>query len=478
MDFEYLEGLQRHHASLRLLRSPNMPLIVAFLYQTFPEPSVPAKPESEITSLLADFVFRLRDRHGARNFSESAQVHLAQWSSGHDGYLHKFYPRDSDEPSYEPTPAVERTVAWLRSLRERSFVGTESRLLSVYQLLQQVQQMATRDPQERVATLKQRRREIDEEISRIQQQGLPPVNPTQVRERFHLIEDTARDLLSDFRQIEANFRQLDKATRTRIATSTKEKGALLAEIFSEHDGIWDTDEGQSFRAFWEFMLSLPRKTELEKLIRELLAMEEVAELGQGSSLAGFSYALLEAGNRVYRTVQKLVEQLRRYLDEQTHLESRRIMEVIREIEKSLVAVRSAPPAGDFAEIAEVQAGLHLPMLRCLYARVKPSTMDDEDIEAGSNAGAPDEAVLAEYVDEGRLRERIHAALGPRSQVSLPQILEHFPLEKGLSEILAYLKLASEDERALVDEQHRDQFDYSTAEGTVRRVECPRIIFAR
>lgn len=478
MDFDYLEGLRQHNASLRLLRSPNMPLIIAFLHHTFPEPSVPALPENEIASQLSDFLFRVRERLGDERFPGSAQWYLDNWSSGADGFLHKFYPRDSDEPSYEPTPAVERAISWLRTLRERSFVGTESRLLSIYQLLKEVQQMATRDPQERIDALEKRRREIDQEIARIKAEGLAPVSATQVRERFHLIEDTARSLLSDFRQIESNFRQLDKHTRTRIATSDQPKGLLLAEIFTDHDVIWDTDEGQSFRAFWEFMLSLPRKTELETLIRQILAMEEVRSEGEGSTLAGFSYALLEAGNRVYRTVQKLVEQLRGYLNEQTHLENRRIMEVIREIEKSLVDVRSSPPTGDFAAVADVKTAINLPMLRGLYARIKPVAMDDAVVQTGEHTEAPDEAVLAEYVDEERLRDRIHEALSSRSQVSLPQILEQFPLEKGLAEILTYFKLASDDSRALIDEVAQDTFDYPTIEGTIRRVECPRLIFVR
>ena len=41
----------------------------------------------------------------------------------------------------------------------------------------------------------------------------------------------ARRLLSDFRQVEDNFRQLDRCMREKIATSAKSKGGLLDEIF-------------------------------------------------------------------------------------------------------------------------------------------------------------------------------------------------------------------------------------------------------
>ena len=59
----------------------------------------------------------------------------------------------------------------------------------------------------------------------------------------------AKALLSDFRQVEQNFRDLDRGVREQIATFDGEKGALLDTIFGEHDVIVESDEGKSFRAF-------------------------------------------------------------------------------------------------------------------------------------------------------------------------------------------------------------------------------------
>ena len=61
---------------------------------------------------------------------------------------------------------MERAVAWVRSLKARSFIGTESRLNTVFELLRQMWFGAESDVEARLEELKGRRLELDEEIAR------------------------------------------------------------------------------------------------------------------------------------------------------------------------------------------------------------------------------------------------------------------------------------------------------------------------
>src|SRR3712207_7389670 len=56
------------------------------------------------------------------------------------------------------------------------------------------------------------------------------MNATQIRDRFLQMAGTARALLSDFREVEQNFRDLDRAVRERIATWDGAKAALLDKV--------------------------------------------------------------------------------------------------------------------------------------------------------------------------------------------------------------------------------------------------------
>ena len=71
--------------------------------------------------------------------------------------------------------------------------------------------------------------------------------------------ETARGLLADFRQVEENFRQLDRQVRERITRFEGGKGEVLSDIFDEHDSIAGSDQGRSFRAFWDFLMSPSRQ---------------------------------------------------------------------------------------------------------------------------------------------------------------------------------------------------------------------------
>ena len=66
---------------------------------------------------------------------------------------------------------------------------------------------------------------------------------------------TARSLLSDFRAVEQNFRDLDREVRERIATWDGHKSELLDDIFEARDAISDSDQGRSFVGFWDLLMS-------------------------------------------------------------------------------------------------------------------------------------------------------------------------------------------------------------------------------
>ncbi len=147
------------------------------------------------------------------------------------------------------TPSAERAIEWVRSLMPTQFVGTESRLLTLLHLLRDLAAGSQENSAARVAELERRKAELEREIERVRTGQTGPLDATQIKERHLQATDMARRLLSDFRQVEENFRNLDLHTRERIAVSARPKGALLQEIFGETDHIRCSDQGKSFDAF-------------------------------------------------------------------------------------------------------------------------------------------------------------------------------------------------------------------------------------
>ena len=165
------------------------------------------------------------------------------------------------------------------------------------------------DPEVRITELQKRRDDIDAEIARILAGEISLLDDTGLKDRFQQFLQLARELLTDFREVEHNFRKLDRRVRERIALWEGAKGALLEEIMGERDAIADSDQGKSFRAFWDFLMSQSRQEELSLLLEEVLALPPIISMRPDTRLRRVHYDWLEAGEHTQRTVARLSEQL-------------------------------------------------------------------------------------------------------------------------------------------------------------------------
>ncbi len=482
LDYATLDALRIHHPAWRLLRSDHAALVASFLQRVFVAPNVRVMAAVDLAEALEDELFALRGQLGGQAFPKPAMEYLNDWAGPDKGWLRKFYAQGSDEPQFDLTPATEKAIAWLGQLAERSFVGTESRLLTLFELLRQISEGSEADPARRVEELQRRRDEIDAEIARVLAGDVPMLDGTAVKDRFQQFMQLARELLTDFREVEHNFRQLDRRVRERIALWDGAKGALLEEIMGERDAIGDSDQGRSFRAFWDFLMSSRRQEELTELLERVLALPPVAELRPDGRTRRVHYDWLEAGEHTQRTVAQLSQQLRRFLDDQAWLENRRIMDILHGIETKALALRESPPAGEMMQIAEAAANVELPMERPLFSPpVKPLIADvvleegDEDLDASVLYGQV-------VVDRARLVQHLRKSLQARAQVTLRELVETQPLQHGLAELVAYLQLGSESFKSVVvdDSEETITWEAVASDGTAvrKRARLPRVIYVR
>lgn len=482
LDFATLDALRTHHPAWRLLRSDHAPLVASFLHRVFVAPNVRVMGAADLVDALEDELYALRQQLGDGTFPKNTLEYLNDWASPEKGWLRKFYAQGSDEPQFDLTPATEKAIAWLGTLTERSFVGTESRLLTLFELLKQMSEGSEADPARRIADLQKRRDEIDVEIAWVLSGDAPLLDDTALKDRFQQFTQLARELLTDFREVEHNFRLLDRRVRERIALWEGAKGALLEEIMGERDAIADSDQGKSFRAFWDFLLSSRRQEELTELLDRVLALAPVAELKPDARTRRVHYDWLEAGEHTQRTVAQLSQQLRRFLDDQAWLENRRIMDILHGIEAKALALRDTPPTGAVMDIHELAATIALPMERPLHTPTLRPLIDDIALQAGDEDVDAAALYSQVVVDTARLTGHIRMALQDRTQITLRELTEAHPLQQGLAELVAYLQLGSASFKTMVDESTPDLIAWESVTGDGAAVHklarLPRIIFAR
>ena len=478
LDIDTLEALRRQHPAWRLLQADSAALVASFLHRVFVLPNRRVMREANLAELLEDTLYAVRQQRGGNTYPRSALEYLNDWAANERAWLRKFYPPGTDEAHFDLTPATERALAWLVSLSERSFVGTESRLMTLFELLRQMDEGSETNVDLRVQVLLRRRDAIDAEIERARAGDLALLGDTALRERFAQFTTLARELLADFREVEHNFRGLDRRVRERIALWDGSKGSLLQDILGERDLIAESDQGRSFRAFWDFLMSHARQDELSQLLARVLQLQPVAALHPDPRLKRVHHDWLEAGEQAQRTVALLSQQMRRFLDDQAYLENRRIMDLLRGIEAGALAVRAQQPVGSFMAIAETAPSIELSMERPLHAPPTRLALLSAAIVAGDEDLDP-AALYAQFtVDKAALAQHVRQSLQQRSQVTLTELLVTRPLQQGLAELVAYLALAAEPGRALIDDTQEDQVHWLARGGQQKSARLPRVIFSR
>jgi flagellar motility protein MotE (MotC chaperone) len=477
VDYDEISSLRKHSPAWRLLRADNAPLLLSFFEKVFVDDNIRSISGPDLVSRLDDELYALNEWLGAGTFPRPAKAYLDDWAAPDAGWLRKYYPEGSDEPHFDATPAVEKALSWVKSLRARSFVGTESRLNTIFSLLRQMVFGAETDPQARLDELHRRRNEIDAEIARVQAGEIELLDASAQRDRYQQFSATARELLSDFREVEANFRNLDRELRERIAGWTGSKGELLDDILGSRETIADSDQGKSFRAFYDFLLSHARQEELTELIAKV---QELAELGEPDPrMRHIHYDWLDAGERTQNTVRQLSEQLRRFLDDQVWFENRRVIDILRGIEASALKLREDPGiAAITTEIDGASPAITLPMERPLYRPVTKAPIDSGSVRPGEDGFDAPALFDQVHVDPARLSLTVRRALLSRPQVGLAQLISEQPLEQGLAELVTYLSLSDPGFRVVFDESATQQLSWPDDDGRLRTADLPGVVFTR
>lgn len=481
-DYATFDEMHTHSPAWRLMRSDHAPMVISFLYRAYLKDNVRVMSAAELSDALEDHLFTLREQSSENAYPRAALDYLNEWASPEKGWLRKFYRHGSDEPQFDLTPATEKAISWVCTLAERSFVGTESRLLTLFELLKQMSEGSESDPAKRIAELYRRRGEFDDEIARVSTGDMPLLDDTALKDRFQQFTQLARGLLTDFREVEQKFRSLDRHARERIALWEETKGLLVEEIMSGRDAIADSDQGRSFQAFWDFLMSSSRQEELTNLLTRVLNLPVIANLKPDARMGRIHYDWLEAGETTQRTVAQLSQQLRRFLDDQAWLENRRIMDILRGIENKALALRDTQRAGEIMSIPETACSFDLPMERPLFTPGLRPLSADNSLALGDADINADVLYAQVFVDRGRLANHINHILQDQSQVTLSELTESQPLEQGIAELVTYLQLGTDPFTMEVDECAHETISWqSTATNglPVERVaRLPRVVFKR
>ena len=481
MKHDELQAILKQAFSVKLLTSPNAPLILSFLDDQFKQAGRATIPHQELADALDTNLQALRQQD-ARRYPGSAPHYLSQWCDEQHRFLRKYYAVGSDDPVYELTSESERALSWVEDLHKASFIGTESRFLHILALLQDIAVHGSTDVTLRLKQLQAQQAGLQAQIDILNTTGeAERYSETQIKERFGQVSEAARRLLADFREVEENFRDIARTVQEQQFQAGTSKGDILRYVLDTDAALKTSDQGRSFYSFWQFLLSPAKQDELRELLDTVFAIPELIDSEhEQQNVRHLKRHLLEAGSQVVASNRRLMQQLRKILDDTHAAEAQRVRDLIAEISQAAMQVALDFPEDEIFLELEGTPAIDMPAERQLWEPTSTPRFGDEPPQAG-------EANLAEanlqtlynqlYVDEQMLRRHIDTLLEERSTVTLSDVVAAYPIERGLTEVITYLSIAAKEGQHHIDNDVQDTIPLG--QNVDRRdITLPRITFAR
>lgn len=483
MEHDQLDFDLKNSPAVWLLNSDNRALVLSFLHQHFKQQQPVTIPLMELTSQLDLYLDSLKEQHPGR-YPQSATTYLKMWSDEKHKIIRIYAQGLNSEDVVQLTPDTERVIGWIESMSHQAFIGTESRFLQIFALLEEIVAKSTTDVETRLIQLERDKARIQKEIDQIVETGQTnPFTPTQLKERFIQANDVARQLVSDFSAVEQNFRSLARTVQEAQLQPDARKGAMIESVLDADERLKDSDEGRSFYAFWQFLMSPIKQEELGILLDAAYSLSDLHDVTQERGLLrNVTRYLLDWGEKIVLSNQRLAEQVRRLLDERNIAEMRRVRELIKEIQQlAFQRVDESSEIEDFIHI-EGDPEIQMMMERGFWQPPEVVQFDTRPLQnADTSLNAADLLPLYNpyYIDESILRRNIDRILSDRPQATLTELVSKFPIEKGLAELLGYLVLATKDERHRIDTRQIEKIYIRTVgDGEGYLINVPHTVFRK
>jgi len=464
------------------MRAKNAPMIISFLYREFKDKNILTIPNHKLVNDLSYYlesIDYLDEDNQYPDFQERAKKYIDDWCNDLNQYLRKF-PDEKGMSVHELTSDTEKVFQWIASLEKKEFIGTESRFLDIFSKLRDLIEHCTAEPEKRIEDLEKKKQEIESHIRQIQMSGkLDVFSDTQIKERFYEINKLGRELIADFKEVEQNFKDIKNNVQNNYIKKEALKGEILKYTLDAIDELGESDQGKSFYAFWNFLIADHKQDELQKLTKDVYTILEQRNIyDYNSFLRDIKIYLHRAGQRVMDSNHLLLAQLRRILDKNFLFERKKTIKLITEIRKYAIEhINNPPELSPFIEI-EGNCDISMVMDRPLGELARSSAFCNHPVEMDrENSENKDLTELFSQfeIDREILQENINYFFQDQDQVSLETIIKHFPLQKGLAEITAYLSIATDSPIHMINCEKNIEITWNH-EGICEIIRLPQVIF--
>lgn len=451
MDNSKITDTLNNSPSVELLKTKNREFIILFFTEIFATETTVSSENIhfKLESYLEEKGIEVDDENEtilADTYEDKAKKYIQKWAD--KGFLTN-YQNETGEIFYELSAHSSKTIDWLTNLKKEEYIGAESKFKTLFNQLKELVEFTNEDKEKRLQILEDKKLEIEKQIQRLKMgEDIKVFEEYEIIPRFNDLNKIAKELLSDFKEVDDNFKAIIKEIYQRQTDSSLKKGTILQYTFDALDQLKDSSQGKSFYAFWEFLLSQELQQEWENLTQTLYQTLEYKNIRTNDVfLKDMKRHLFDSGQKVYKTNDKMAEKLSRIIRETETSRTEVTKNIIQEIKKWLLETGKKKIKPDISfEIEEIE--INIPLERKLTYEQSEEIIYNNKPQI-SETSFDDLSRFSQLynpyaIGKKLLRERIKNVLNKKSQATLTEIIEmQDGLSKGLTELFGYVGILKE-----------------------------------
>lgn len=464
MDINQLVQTLNNSPSVKLLKMRSAEFFLAFVTSVFDEQM--AIGEEKLQMLLENRLDNQREditdedinieTLGESNETKAKRL-IKEWT---DKGLFANYQNEDGEIIYELSSHTSKVIDWVTSLKKEEYIGTESKFKTLFSQLKDLVEFSNEDREKRLELLRQKKEDIERQIERLEMgEEIEVYEDYQIEPRYNSLNKLAKELLSDFKEVDDNFKKIIKQIYKR-QTENEGKKDILNYIFDAYAELKDSQQGKSFYAFWEFLLSSELQKEWDELTDLLYKTLDKRNIdSKDKFLKEMKKHLFDAGEKVSKTNDRMSEKLSLIIRNNGNSDTQATKQVINDIKKMLLNTAQNKERNNTSLNYEV-IELKLPTERQLNLTPKQEveynnipTEADLDINELERI---DKLYNYHQIDRRILRKRIDIILRENTQTTLAEVIEqNNGIEKGLSELFGYIAILKEYKTIVSDNRTQE-----------------------
>ena len=481
MDEDFLHLFEESPA-LRLMRGRLGSFVVGFFFKTFKKWGSSEASEEELIATLSEHIEQVRELEDFDAPKRLPQDYLEEWCDEDHRYMTKTYDEDREEYVFRLTRHSEKALSWLQdllSMQQRGYATTESRFNRILIEMESLSQGVNADPESRIKDLSRKRDEIEEEIQRIRETGEAPIfGEDVIRDQVYDLSDLVEHFLSDFRAIEEFFKDHAREISKLYAQGDASKGDIVEHVLDADEELRSCDQGKSYFGFRSMMTNPTLARQFRNLAEQTSDIARRRGLDPNKTFLSLSERLFGEAGSAHGAYGRISRKLRQVVGDHAGGGGRQVRETLSQIRKSAYLLRDDPPVDWEFEIdirpqffGLMESDYWEPKSVEAFAPITPADSGDNDWinEILNSVGEP--------LDLNKFRERVDLALEEAEKVSLTEMVDKYPLERGVVDVVCYRVVAGEDSRHDILDDEIIKIDLNRP-SQPRFVEVEQLIFQK